>query len=333
MRTTLLLAGLLATASATTVAAEPTVDRLGIVFHLKPQTAEKKEWLFTPNLRLEITGPISSSSTISVEYTLPSGKPWLKVECENVSATNADEYLTLNDCGYRLEVKDGTNQTGVFGFTVRHTDALASTNKVLFKGKFTVGRQLYNPSKAPDRNKQFYYYVDQDWRLPLAFAEAVDGNLSTNLHVETWIKGSIVDKAKINGYLFFNGKQVAESSPSYPLQATPPDTNAWHYYQVIFKFPALVSKPVAEGVSGWKLWENPGDYEVKVLRDNKIARTFKFTIGPNGRPKDANGARASAAIAREGALVKSTVDGGGDGTIRKDAYKTEAFFHNPPTGL
>ena len=85
-------------------------------------------------------------------------------------------------------------------------------------------------------------------------------------------------------------------------------------------------------MGGWKLWENPGDYEVKVLRDNKIARTFKFTIGADGKPKDANGARGSASIAREGALIKGTVDGG-DGTIRKDAYKTEAFFHNPVSGL
>jgi hypothetical protein len=318
--------------SASVAAAEPTVDKLGIVFHLKPHTPDKKEWKWTPNLRMKISGPISSSSTISVEYTLPNGKPWNKVECENVSQTNDDEYLTLNDCGYRAEEAQSTNQTGVFGFTVKHTDALNNTNKVLFKGKFTVGRQLYNPSKQPDRNKQFYYYVDQDWRLPLATAASVVGNLAENLHVETWIKGPVVDASKLNGYLFFNGKQVSETSASSSLQATPPDTHAWEYRQLVFKFPAMTAKPVSGGISGWKLWENPGEYEVKVMRDNKIVRTFKVTIGSDGKPKETRAVPYTDGLRWHGVIVKSTVDGG-DGTWRKDAWKTEAYFHNPVSGL
>lgn len=331
MRSTLILAGLITASSVQLADAEPTVDRLGVVFHLRPHQPDKKEWKWTPNLRLKISGPISSSSAITAEYTLPNGKPWVKVECENVSATEESEFLTLNDCGYRLEEKDATNQTGVFGFTVKLTDALNNTNKVLFKGKFTVGRGLYNPSGQPDRKGQFYYYVDQDWRLPLAYAFPNNGD-PNNLYVETWIKGGIVDMSKIRGYLFFNGKQVSEQSISSELQATPPELKAWEYHQVVIKFPALVQKPAAEGYSGFKLYENPGEYEFKLMRDNKIVRTAKFTIGPDGKPKDTNGARASASIAREGVLVKATVDGG-DGTIRKDAYKTEAFFHNPASGL
>ena len=138
--------------------------------------------------------------------------------------------------------------------------------------------------------------------------------------------------SKIRGYLFFNGKQVSEDSISSELRATPPELHAWEYHQVVIKFPAQISKPTADGYGGWHLWENPGDYEFKLMRDNKVVRTAKFTIGADGKPKDTNGARASASIARDGILLKTTVDGG-DGTIRKDAYKTEAFFHNPASGL
>jgi hypothetical protein len=325
MRSLLVLA--LLGSSSTALAGEPTVDKLGVVFHLKPHTPDKKEWKWTPNLRLKISGPISSSSAITVEYTLPNGKPWNKVECENVSQTGDDEYLTLNDCGYRLEEPQSTNLTGVFGFTVKHTDALNNTNKVLFKGKFTVGRQVYNPSKQPDRNKQFYYYVDQDWRLPLASAAAVNDDQTQNLHVETWIKGAIVDTSKIKGYLFFNGKQVSESGISGELRATPPEIKAFEYHQVKIKFPALVSKPAGDGYSGWKLWENPGEYEVKIMRDNKIARTFKVTIGSDGKPKETNAVPYTDGR-RGGVIMKTTVDSG-DGTWRKDAWKTEAYFHNP----
>jgi hypothetical protein len=322
---TSLLLGLSIAASA-----EPSVDRLGVVFHLKPQTADKKEWKWTPTLRLKISGPISSSSTISVDYTLPNGKPWIKVECENVSQTNDDEFLTLNDCGYRLELDKATNQTGVFGFTVKHTDALNSTNNVLFKGKFTVGRQLYNPSKQPDRNQQYYYYVDQDWRLPLVYVGTKKDSYIRNLLVQTWIKGPIIVASKLRAYLFFNGKQVSEATQGIYLQATPPETHKWHYHELSFTMPALAEKPPNDGNSGWKLWENPGDYEVKVMRDNKIVRTFKFAIGPDGRPTDPKGTRASHKL-KDGAIVQAAVVGDADGAWRKDAWKTEAFFHNPVT--
>jgi hypothetical protein len=309
--------------------ASPTVDKKGIVFHLKPHT-HKPEWSWTPTIRMKIAGPISSSAAITVEYTLPNGKPFTKIQCENTSATAENEFLTLNDCGYSLEDKVAITQTGVFGFKVLLTDGLAGTSETLFSGKFTVGKGVYNPTKAADRNKQFYYYVDQDWRLPLAYAGTHYGDLTNSLVGEVWVKQQIADLSKIRGYLFFNGKQVAETSGSFPLRATPPELKQWEYHQVQLIFPAHVEKPDADGISGWKLYENPGEYEIKMLRDNKIARTFKFTIGKDGKPVDTNG--AGKAVAKEGALVRATV-GDGDGTWRKDAWKTEAFFANPASGL
>ncbi len=311
-------------------AGEPAVGKLGVVFHLKPHF-NKPEWTWTPQMRFKVSGPIASSNVITVEYTYPNGRPFAKVECENVSATGETEFLTINDCGYRLEDNVATNQTGVFGFSIKLSDSLAGTNKVLFGGKFTVGKQLYNPDKLPAKTKQFYYYVDQDWRLPVGYVGTWFGDTSNDVYAEVWIKKNIVDQSKINGYLYFNGKQVSEASAGIPLQATPPETPAWEYHQLQLKFRAITEKPPSDGWDGWwKTYENPGNYEIKVLRDGKLIRSLKFVIGADGKPTH-NDAAKNIGLKLGSLVPVNVIDG--DGTWRKDAWKTEALFGNPLTGF
>ena len=195
-------------------------------------------------------------------------------------------------------------------------------------------KSLYNPEKLPDRNKQFYYYVDHDWRLPLAYVGIFYGDLSNDLLCEVWVKNRIIDRSKILAYLMYNGKQVAEASASFTLQATPPETPLQEYQLLQFRFNALVEKPPSDSLeSFFKLYENPGEYEVKVLRDGKLARTLKFSIGRDGRPVDSNGIVKQNGIAKEGALVPVQVLGDSDGIWSKTAWKTEALWNNPVTGL
>jgi hypothetical protein len=140
------------------LATEPSVGKLGINFHLVPHF-NKPEWTWTPSLRFRINGPLTSADTIWVEYTFPNGKPFVKVQCENISAINDGENLVVNDCGFRQEDDQATNLTGLFGFQIKLTNELAGTNKALFSGKFNVGKKLYNPDSLPDRNKQFYTWT------------------------------------------------------------------------------------------------------------------------------------------------------------------------------
>jgi hypothetical protein len=314
-------------------AADASIGKMGIVFHLVPHY-DKPEWTWTPSVRFRMSGPLNSSSVITVEYTLPNGKPFLKVQCEDVYAIAEDETLVVNDCGRRQEDDKATNLTGQFGFKMSLSDALAGSNKTLFSGKFNVGRQLYNPNNLPDRNKQFYYYVDNDWRLPMAYVSTWYGNLSNDLYSEMWVKNRIMDNSKINGYLFYNGKQVSESSPGYTLRSTPPETPTQEYHLLQLRFQALVEKPPSDGWGGWhKLYENPGEYEIKLLRDGKLARSLKFTIGKDGKPVDTGGVVKQNGIAKEGALVPVQVLGEGDGVWNKTAWKTDAFWANPLVGF
>ena len=66
-------------------AAEPFIGKLGINFHLVPHF-NKPEWTWTPSIRFRINGPLASSDMVWVEYTLPNGKPFVKVQCENIYA-------------------------------------------------------------------------------------------------------------------------------------------------------------------------------------------------------------------------------------------------------
>src|SRR5258705_8228519 len=136
-------------------------------------------------------------------------------------------------------------------FKFKLANELTGTNKSLFSGKFNVGKKLYNPENLPDRTRQFYYYVDHDWRLPMAYIGIFYGDLSNDLLGEVWVKNRIIDQSKISAYLMYNGKQVAEASASFTLQATPPETPEHSYQLLQFHFNALVEKPPSDSLESF----------------------------------------------------------------------------------
>ena len=317
----------------TAFAADPYVGKLGINFHLVPHF-NKPEWTWTPTIRFRLYGPVTSSDSVWVEYTLPNGKPLLKVQCENVSAIEDGENQVINDCGYRQEDDVATNATGPVGFQIKIVNGLSGTTVKLFSGKFTVGKQLYNPEKLPDRTKQFYYYVDHDWRLPMAYVSTFYGDLSNDLLCEVWLKTPIKDNSKVKAFLMFNGKQVAEAWGSFPMRAAAPETPSQEYHLLQFHFDAMVEPPPSDSLEGhYKLYQNPGEYEIKVLRDGVLSRSLKFSIGKDGKPVDAGGIIQQNKIAKEGSLVPVQVLGNSDGVWNKTAWKTDAFWGNPATGF
>jgi hypothetical protein len=82
---------------------------------------------------------------------------------------------------------------------------------------------------------------------------------------------------------------------------------------------------------------NPGEYEIKVLRKNKLSRSFKFTIGSDG--KLAGGiplvykVGMSADQNAHGVIVPVAILDDQDGPWDKNAWKTFAFYGNPLTAF
>jgi hypothetical protein len=287
------------------------------------------EWRWTPNMNFNIFGPLSESSEITVEYTLPTGKAFVKTKCWT-EKTEANETMNVRDCGNDLERETATNLTGIFGFQIKIADELNGINKVMYSGKFTVNKYSYNPAKIPANAKNFYYFVEQDWRLPFAYLGIRKALYTKTLSCDVWLKADTTSP-EAKAYLMFNGKPVAEASQSGSLQYDLEDNDAQEFTRMEFNFNALIEKPGSPQPGMWRLDENPGEYEIKVLRHGELARTMKFSIGKDGKFVDNGVARANK-IAEEGILVSTQIVGDSDGKVNRLAFK-EGIWGNPIAGF
>jgi hypothetical protein len=81
----------------------------------------------------------------------------------------------------------------------------------------------------------------------------------------------------------------------------------------------------------YQLDKNPGEYEFKLLWNNHLARSIKFTVGPGG--KIDNGLAAANKLGSDRVIIPVTILGDQDGAWDKAAWRTDAFYGNPLTGF
>src|SRR5215813_734716 len=314
---------------------------------------DEETWSWTPRITFRVNGPISPGSQLSVEFSLPSGKPWIKLEC----ATNETKqgYWWHTECGMNSDdVKDeqASIETGLAGFKINLKNELENTNKTLFAGKFKVDKFHVGVVDLPKFKNNFSYYVNYDWTLPIGYVYGWDGmdnrpgyNPSTTearLTFVTWFKGDpkALDYGKYVAYLYYQGKLVADSAGGDKYGDTGCEvTNiAYHesangYCRRKFTVNAMVwDKQPEFHPQDFKMYENTGEYEIKVLENGKLARTAKFTMGPKGQLVD-NGFGAANHLGTGRIVLAVQVNGDQDGTWDRNAYKTDAFFGNPLTGF
>jgi hypothetical protein len=212
------------------------------------------------------------------------------------------------------------------------TNALSGTSTVLRSGQYNVGKFVYNPTRAADRSRQFYYTVDHDWRLPVAFVQRVERDYHAVLGVDLLFKQKIMDLSRLTAHLFFKDKEVATASASGTYASNLHETNPNEYHAYRFNFQALFAAEYPENFRMFKLYENPGDYTVKVLREGKLARTLSFTVGANGQLAD-NGIAAQNKLPPGLQIVPVALLGDGDGAWNREAWKTQALWFNPIKGF
>src|SRR5215218_5103164 len=58
---------------------------------------DQETWSWSPRIKFRVVGPISAGSQLSVEYTLPSGKTWVKYDCQ--TNETKDGYWWETECG------------------------------------------------------------------------------------------------------------------------------------------------------------------------------------------------------------------------------------------
>ena len=52
---------------------------------------DQETWSWTPRIVYRVNGPIPAGSQLAAEFTLPSGKPWIKLDC-NTQETGAGSW-------------------------------------------------------------------------------------------------------------------------------------------------------------------------------------------------------------------------------------------------
>jgi hypothetical protein len=315
---------------------------------------DQETWSWTPRIVYRVNGPIFAGSQLSVDFTLPSGKPWIKLDCNTKETAVGSWWET--ECGMNsndVKDQDASIETGLAGFKINLKNELEGTNATLFSGKFKVEKFHVGVVDLPKFKNNFSYYVNYDWNLPIGYIYAYDGmdvragnrpsETEARLTFVTWFKGEPknIDYGKYVAYLYYQGKLVADSAGGgnkYGDTACQITNAAYHespntYCRRKFTLNAMVwDKQPEFHPEDFKMYQNPGEYEIKVLQDGKLARTAKFTMAPNGQLVDTGiGPRNNLGTGR--IVVTAQIIGDQDGQWDRNAYKTEAFFGNPLSGL
>jgi hypothetical protein len=339
-------------ASTATAQDQPTIakDSLQITaFTFNVYKGNYDTWSWVPTMKFRVNGPIASGSQLYVEYNLPTG-PWVKFDCDTGNIEKG--YWWKTECGGRQIPEDkGSLYTGPVSFTIKMRNELQGTDSTLFTGKMKVGRHKSNEAGPKAANK-FVYYVDHDWNLPIGYVyltpSDVHGWKMPDFHVAFWVRG---DAYKFDPHLFYQGKEVGkkfldgmevgkagceaevENNTTHYVEDSVPQKAKWA--RVECDFPNIKgSNTAGEGHIAGELFtldKNPGEYEFKLLWNNKLARSIKFTVQPGG--KFDNGIATSNQLGSDRVIFPVTIIGDQDGVWNKTAWQTDGFYGNPLKGF
>ena len=308
-------------------------------------------WSWVPKMEYRVNGPIASGSQLYVEFTLPGTGPWVKFDCQTGEVQQGRWWKT--ECGGRDIPEDkGSTYTGPVNFVIKMRNELAGTDSTLFNGKMKVAKAHSNEA-GPKAVNKYVYYIDHDWNLPIAYVFLTPSDLKgwdyPDFHVAFWVRGEAV---RMEPHLFYQGKEVGkkffqgeevgragceaelENGTTHYVEDSMPQKAKWA--RVICSFPNVKGLDKTGEPAGMfgplhVLAANPGDYEFKVLWNNHLARSIKFTVAPDG--KFDNGIATANKLGSNRAIYPVQIIGDQDGQWDRAAWKTDAFYGNPLTGF
>lgn len=307
-------------------------------------------WSWVPRMQFRVNGPIASGSQFYVQYSLPTG-PWVKFDCETNNIEKG--YWWKTECGGRqIPEEQSSTYTGPVTFTIKMRNELQGTDTTMFTGKMKVAKAKSN-EHGPKAVNKFVYFVDHDWNLPIGYiylkADSIHGWKMPSFHLSFWVRG---DAYKFEPHLFYQGKEVGkkffegtevgragceaelENNTTHYVEESIPQKAKWA--RIRCDFPNIKGRNEtgeAPSIFGeiFTLAANPGEYEFKLLWNNKLARSMKFTVAPGG--KFDNGIATNNQLGSDVVIVPVQIIGDQDGVWNKTAWQTEAFYGNPLKGF
>jgi hypothetical protein len=314
------------------------VESIRATAHTKRVSRRGTEtWSWAPSVACQTRERIPSGGVLYLEYSMPKAGPPVQVDCE--LSQNGDRH-ECNVWGPKVPDDKYSTYTGAVSFSIKLRNELASTDATLFTGRMNVKKTFGNSSNAKAA-KEFVYFVDQDWNLPIGY---VHYDADQMLHVSFWARGEGV---YFEPHLFYKGQEVGrvfleDGTPiAHPSCGSDVDLQPTHYvdtastpegakwYRIRCDFPMV--RRTSDNSDMFQTSSNPGEYEVKVLRRNKLARSIKFSLGPEGTVESS--AAPSNGLRSDRAIVPVAISGDQDGAWDRKVWKTEAFYGNPLTGF
>ncbi len=294
-----------------------------------------------PKIRFEVLGPVEAGSKLYVEFDRANGTPWMKVNMvtpnleDDVWETIKPESISSDE-----EEKMASIETGTFNFRIKMKNALAGVDKVIFSGKYKVN-QLTLDQNIPENKGKKEFMVDYDWHLPIGYVWVNPESDEDVPYISTQVclKGNL-ESGKQEAYLFFNGKQISKDSAignSTREELTSGANEPHHRYSIMqFNFVNVRafnhSSSANDYSSNFFIDKNPGNYQIKVLRDNQLVRTIDFTVGKDGKIVD-NGIAKSVNLGGVRMIFPAKITGALDGQFNAMAWQTDAIWGNSLTGF
>jgi len=305
-------------------------------------------WSWVPVMKFRVNGPIASGSQLYVQYSLPTG-PWVKFDCDTGNIEKGYWYKT--ECGGRqIPEAQSSTYTGPVTFTIKMRNELQGTDMTLFSGKMKVSKAHSNEA-GPKAVNKFVYFVDHDWNLPIGYVYLtptdVYGWKLPDFHVAFWVRG---DAYKFDPHVFYQGKEVGkrfldgmeigtagceaevENNTTHYVEDALPQKAKWA--RVECDFPNIKGSNTSSDDTTkdiFTLAANPGEYEFKLLWNNKLARSIKFTVAPGG--KFDNGIATGNQLGSDRVIYPVQIIGDQDGTWNKASWQIDAFYGNPLKGF
>lgn len=284
---------------------------------------KEKQLQWKPEIAFNVNGPIADGSQVWVEFSYPGHKEFSKFNCQT-NAVPAGEMLKVEEC--LGPDKFTTDYVGPVDFSIHLKNELQGGDKVLFAGKATVAKFV-----GPAGPQYPEFYVDEDWRIPIGFLsyEYDAGHRGSYFTVMFWYRGN---PASVNAHLFYKGKDLAKSSVvGNEGSDWKPNKKQWGFANLSF-LGIYKDDPGDDGYAPkFAISKNPGDYEVKVLINGHLARSIKFTVKPDGSFD--NGIADANKLGSKKTIVPAQVIGNQTTGWDQQAWKTGAFYGNPPKGF
>ncbi len=297
----------------------------------------KNFWSWMPKLQFAVSGPIPDASYFTYEFFTPEGTLWFSQDSAPFSIEEGRYLAFESEAVPRWTDKRSSIQTGVFSFKITLKNSLQGTSKLFYQGKFKVGKEFVG-TPHPDFKNEYAYYVEQDWMLPIAYLNfnSKSDEDAPVFYANMWFRGQ--NSGKVKGFLFYNGKMIANTEPDdVGLQESifSEGDNDHKYQWELWKVPFIKVRYFENnpnGVNRFVLKNNPGNYELKVMLDDEVARVIPFTVGKDGKIVDPGVAKTNN-ISGFGIIVPAKINPIKEGTVDLMSYKTDAFYGNPLTGF